>query len=93
MRLLKSSNFKNNNENSLLEFVEEALAFRRSVTITLMKSLQEAICSHQARSESLALAFNGEKSNEGRKKKKSCTFSLFITLHLNSILISHYTFD
>ncbi|KAG2648902.1 E3 ubiquitin-protein ligase BRE1-like 2 isoform X1 [Panicum virgatum] len=64
LRLLKSSNFKNNNENSLLEFVEEALAFRRSVTITLMKSLQEAICSHQARSESLALAFNGEKSNE-----------------------------
>ena len=70
MRLLKSSNFKNNNENNLLEFVEEALAFRHSVTITLMKSLQEAICSHQARSESLALAFNGEKSNEGRKKKE-----------------------
>ncbi|KAG2656404.1 hypothetical protein PVAP13_1KG078600 [Panicum virgatum] len=64
LRLLKSSNFKNNNENNLLEFVEEALAFRHSVTITLMKSLQEAICSHQARSESLALAFNGEKSNE-----------------------------
>ncbi|CAN6230537.1 unnamed protein product [Urochloa humidicola] len=64
LRLLKSSNFKNNNENSLLEFVEEALAFRRSVTLTLMKSLQEAISSHQARSESLALAFNGEKSNE-----------------------------
>ncbi|PAN04309.1 hypothetical protein PAHAL_1G057100 [Panicum hallii] len=29
-----------------------------------MKSLQEAICSHQARSEYLALAFNGQKSNE-----------------------------
>ncbi|CAO2166278.1 unnamed protein product [Urochloa humidicola] len=64
LRLLKSSNFKNNNENSLLEFVEEALAFRRSVTLTLMKSLQEAISSHQDRSESLALAFNGQKSNE-----------------------------
>ncbi|CAL5023660.1 unnamed protein product [Urochloa decumbens] len=64
LRLLKSSNFKNNNENSLLEFVEEALAFRRSVTVTLMKSLQVAVSSHQARSESLALAFNGQKSNE-----------------------------
>ncbi|CAL4889672.1 unnamed protein product [Urochloa decumbens] len=64
LRLLKSSNFKNNNENSLLEFVEEALAFRRSVTVTLMKSLQVAGSSHQARSESLALAFNGQKSNE-----------------------------
>ncbi|RLM80911.1 E3 ubiquitin-protein ligase BRE1-like 2 [Panicum miliaceum] len=64
LRLLKSSNFKHNNENSLLEFVEETLAFRRSVTVTLMKSLQEAICSHQARSEYLALAFNGQKSNE-----------------------------
>jgi len=57
-----------------LEFVEEALAFRHSVTITLMKSLQEAICSHQARSESLALAFNGEKSNEGRKKRNLVPF-------------------
>ncbi|KAF8783823.1 hypothetical protein HU200_000263 [Digitaria exilis] len=64
LRLLKSSNFKNNNEISLVEFVEQALAFRCSVTVTLMKSLQEAISSHQARSESLALAFNGQKSNE-----------------------------
>ncbi|OEL34837.1 E3 ubiquitin-protein ligase BRE1-like 2 [Dichanthelium oligosanthes] len=64
LRLLKASNFKNNNNNSLMEFVEEALAFRRSATVTLMKSLQEAISSHQARNESLTLAFNGQKSNE-----------------------------
>jgi len=73
-----------------LEFVEEALAFRRSVTITLMKSLQEAICSHQARSESLALAFNGEKSNEGRKKEILYLFSFHYSA---SKFYTHYTFD
>ncbi|KAL6878521.1 hypothetical protein ACP4OV_012691 [Aristida adscensionis] len=63
-RLLKSSNLKNCNNGGLLEFVEETLAFRRSATVTLMKSLQEAIASQQARSESLSLALNGQKSNE-----------------------------
>ncbi|KAL6648000.1 hypothetical protein ACP70R_012224 [Stipagrostis hirtigluma subsp. patula] len=63
-RLLKSSNLKNNNDSSSLEFVEEALAFRRSATVTLMKSLQEAIASQQARSEALSLALDGQKSNE-----------------------------
>ncbi|XP_062211518.1 E3 ubiquitin-protein ligase BRE1-like 2 isoform X2 [Phragmites australis] len=63
-RLLKSSNLKNNNDSSLLESVEEALAFRRSATVTLMKSLQEAIASQQARSDFLSLALNGQKSNE-----------------------------
>jgi E3 ubiquitin-protein ligase BRE1 len=63
-RLLKSTNLKNNNDSSLLQFVEENLAFRRSATVTLMKSLQEAIASQQARSEYLSLALNGQKSNE-----------------------------
>ncbi|KAL6593689.1 hypothetical protein ACP70R_048590 [Stipagrostis hirtigluma subsp. patula] len=63
-RLLKSSNLKNNSDSSSLEFVEEALAFRRSATVTLMKSLQEAIASQQARSEALSLALDGQKSNE-----------------------------
>jgi E3 ubiquitin-protein ligase BRE1 len=65
-RLLKSTNHKNNNDSSLLQFVEENLAFRRSATVTLMKSLQEAIASQQARSEYLSLALNGQKSNEGK---------------------------
>uniref|UniRef100_A0A0A9CQW2 E3 ubiquitin protein ligase n=1 Tax=Arundo donax TaxID=35708 RepID=A0A0A9CQW2_ARUDO len=63
-RLLKSSNLKNDNDSSLLEFVEETLAFRHSATVTLMKSLQEAIASQQARSEYLSSALNGQKSNE-----------------------------
>ncbi|GJN15236.1 hypothetical protein PR202_gb02131 [Eleusine coracana subsp. coracana] len=37
---------------------------RHSTTITLMKSLQEAIASQQARSEYLSVALNGQKSNE-----------------------------
>ncbi|XP_066378709.1 E3 ubiquitin-protein ligase BRE1-like 2 isoform X3 [Miscanthus floridulus] len=64
LRLLKSRNVRDNNDTSLLEFVEEALAFRCSATVTLMKSLQETISSEQARSESLSLALNGQKSNE-----------------------------
>lgn len=67
LRLLKSSNIRDNSDTSLLEFAEEALAFRCSATVTLMKSLQETISSQQAISESLSLALNGQKSNEGRK--------------------------
>ncbi|TVU46597.1 hypothetical protein EJB05_06140 [Eragrostis curvula] len=63
-RLLKSANLKNNNDSSLLQIVEENLAFRRSATVTLMKSLQEAIASQKTRSEYLSLALNGQKSNE-----------------------------
>lgn len=77
LRLLKSSSFINNKDNSLLEFVEEALACRHLATVTLMKSLQEAISSHQGRSEYLTLALSGQKSNEGKKKKRnlvSCPF-------------------
>ncbi|KAG8092228.1 hypothetical protein GUJ93_ZPchr0012g19682 [Zizania palustris] len=65
-RLLNSSNFRNNDENNLSEFVEEALALRYSTTVTLMKSLQEAFAIQQARSESLSLALNGQNSNEGK---------------------------
>jgi E3 ubiquitin-protein ligase BRE1 len=61
-----------------LEFVEEALACRQLATVTLMKSLQEAISSHQGRSEYLTLALSGQKSNEGKKKKKSCILSLLL---------------
>lgn len=64
LRLLMSTNLKNNRDNSLLQFVEENLAFRRSTTVTLMKSLQEAIASQKARSEYLSAALNGQKSNE-----------------------------
>ncbi|KAG0550731.1 hypothetical protein BDA96_01G363600 [Sorghum bicolor] len=64
LRLLKSSNIRDNSDTSLLEFVEEALAFRCSATITLMKSLQETISSQQAKSELLSLALNAQKSNE-----------------------------
>ncbi|GJM89759.1 hypothetical protein PR202_ga05978 [Eleusine coracana subsp. coracana] len=64
LRLLKSSNLKNNKDSNLLQSVEENLAFRHSTTITLMKSLQEAIASQQARSEYLSVALNGQKSNE-----------------------------
>lgn len=63
-RLLKSSNFRNNDDSNLLKFVEEALALRQSATVALMKSLQVAIAAQQARSESLSLALNGQKSNE-----------------------------
>jgi len=62
--LLKSNNFRKEDDNSLLEFAEDALALRRSATIALMRSLQEAIAAQQARSKSLSLALNGEKSNE-----------------------------
>lgn len=65
-RLLKSSNFRNNDGSNLLKFVEEALALRQSATVALMKSLQVAIAAQQARSESLSLALNGQKSNEGK---------------------------
>ncbi|ONL98848.1 E3 ubiquitin-protein ligase BRE1-like 2 [Zea mays] len=64
LRLLKTNNIRDNSDTSLLKFVEEALAFRSSATVTLMKSLQETISSQQARSESLSLALNGQKSNE-----------------------------
>jgi hypothetical protein len=60
-----------------LEFVEEALACRHLATVTLMKSLHEAISSHQGRSEYLTLALSGQKSNEGKKKIRnlvSCPF-------------------
>uniref|UniRef100_A0A3B6H4Z7 E3 ubiquitin protein ligase n=1 Tax=Triticum aestivum TaxID=4565 RepID=A0A3B6H4Z7_WHEAT len=63
--LLKSNNYGKKDDNSLLEFAEEALALRRSATLALMRSLQEAIAAQQARSEYLSLALNGEKSNEG----------------------------
>ncbi|VAH68737.1 unnamed protein product [Triticum turgidum subsp. durum] len=62
--LLKSNNYGKKGDNSLLEFAEEALALRRSATLALMRSLQEAIAAQQARSEYLSLALNGEKSNE-----------------------------
>ncbi|XP_051192611.1 E3 ubiquitin-protein ligase BRE1-like 2 isoform X3 [Lolium perenne] len=62
--LLKSKNSRNNDGSSLLKFVKEALASRHSATVALMRSLQEAIAAQQARSESLSLALNGEKSNE-----------------------------
>ncbi|GJN40850.1 hypothetical protein PR202_gn00261 [Eleusine coracana subsp. coracana] len=65
LRLLKSSNLKNNKDSNLLQSVEENLAFRHSTTVTLMKSLQEAIVSQQARSEYLSVALNGQKSSEG----------------------------
>uniref|UniRef100_J3N3Z7 E3 ubiquitin protein ligase n=2 Tax=Oryza brachyantha TaxID=4533 RepID=J3N3Z7_ORYBR len=63
-RLLNTSNFKNNDDNNLSKFVEEALALRYSTTVTLMKSLQEAFAVHQARSESLSLALTGAITNE-----------------------------
>lgn len=66
---MKSSNIRNNSDISLLKFVEEALAYRCSATVTLMKSLQETISLQKTRSESLTLALNGQKSNEGRKGK------------------------
>jgi E3 ubiquitin-protein ligase BRE1 len=66
--LLKSKNYRNNDNSSLLKFVKEALALRYSATVALMRSLQEAIAAQQARSESLSLALNGEKSNEGKEK-------------------------
>ena len=53
----------------MLEFAEEALALRRSATLALMRSLQEAIAAQHARSEYLSLALNGGKSNEGKDKK------------------------
>ncbi|CAM0953283.1 unnamed protein product [Alopecurus aequalis] len=62
--LLKSNNSRNNDDNSLLKFVKEALTLRHSATVALMRSLQEAIATQQARSESLLLALNGEKPNE-----------------------------
>ncbi|KAL5232002.1 hypothetical protein ABZP36_030778 [Zizania latifolia] len=63
-RFLNSSNFRNNDENSLSKFVKEALDLRYSTTVSLMKSLQEAFAIQQARSESLSLALNGQNSNE-----------------------------
>ncbi|VAH84674.1 unnamed protein product [Triticum turgidum subsp. durum] len=62
--LLKSNNYGKKDDNSMLEFAEEDLALRRSATLALMRSLQEAIAAQQARSEYLSLALNGEKSNE-----------------------------
>ncbi|XBI31950.1 hypothetical protein VPH35_055463 [Triticum aestivum] len=62
--LLKSNNYGKKDDNSMLEFAEEALALRHSATLALMRSLQEAIAAQQARSEYLSLALNGEKSNE-----------------------------
>ena len=67
--LLKSNNYGKKDDNTLLGFAEEALALRRSATLALMRSLQEAIAAQQARSEHLSLALNGEKSNEGKDKK------------------------
>uniref|UniRef100_A0A0D9XLD6 E3 ubiquitin protein ligase n=1 Tax=Leersia perrieri TaxID=77586 RepID=A0A0D9XLD6_9ORYZ len=64
LRLLNTSNFRNNDGSSLSKFVEEALALRYSTTATLMKSLQEAFAVQQARSESLSLALNGANSIE-----------------------------
>ncbi|VAH84757.1 unnamed protein product [Triticum turgidum subsp. durum] len=63
--LLKSNNYGKKGDNSWLEFAEEALALRRSATLALMRSLQEAIAAQQARSEYLSSALNAEKSNEG----------------------------
>lgn len=77
--LLKSNNSRNNDDSSLLNFVKEALALRHSATVALMRSLQEAIATQQARSESLALALNGEKSNEG--KDEMCLPSIFLSSH------------
>ncbi|VAH84752.1 unnamed protein product [Triticum turgidum subsp. durum] len=62
--LLKSNNYGKKGDNSWLEFAEEALALRRSATLALMRSLQEAIAAQQARSEYLSSALNAEKSNE-----------------------------
>ncbi|KAE8784822.1 E3 ubiquitin-protein ligase BRE1-like 2 [Hordeum vulgare] len=59
--LLKSNNYGKKDDSSFLEFAEEALALRRSATLALMRSLQEAIAAQQARSEHLSLALNGEK--------------------------------
>ena len=67
--LLKSNNYGKKGDNSWLEFAEEALALRRSATLALMRSLQEAIAAQQARSEYLSLALNGEKSNESKDNK------------------------
>jgi E3 ubiquitin-protein ligase BRE1 len=77
--LLKSKNSRNNDGSSLLKFVKEALASRHSATVALMRSLQEAIAAQQARSESLSLALNGEKSNEGKEIVLSLHFSLHCT--------------
>uniref|UniRef100_A0A804LLQ3 E3 ubiquitin protein ligase n=1 Tax=Zea mays TaxID=4577 RepID=A0A804LLQ3_MAIZE len=55
LRLLKTNNIRDNSDTSLLKFVEEALAFRSSATVTLMKSLQETISSQQARNVIVAL--------------------------------------
>jgi E3 ubiquitin-protein ligase BRE1 len=77
--LLKSKNSRNNDGSSLLKFVKEALALRHSATVALMRSLQEAIAAQQARSESLSLALNGEKSNEG--KETNIVLSLHFSLH------------
>jgi E3 ubiquitin-protein ligase BRE1 len=81
--LLKSKSSRNNDNSSLLKFVKEALALRHSATVALMMTLQEAIAAQQARSESLSLALNGEKSNEGKKSS--------IVLYLRFSL--HYTFN
>ncbi|KAK3146977.1 hypothetical protein QOZ80_3BG0276090 [Eleusine coracana subsp. coracana] len=64
LRLLKSSNLKNNRDSNLLLSVEENLACRYSTTVTLMKSMQEAIASQQARSEYLSVVLSGQKSSE-----------------------------
>lgn len=62
--LLKSKNYRNNDDSSMLKFVEEALALRHRATAALMRSLQEGIAAQHARSESLSLALNGRKPNE-----------------------------
>jgi E3 ubiquitin-protein ligase BRE1 len=81
--LLKSKSSRNNDDSSLLKFDKEALALRHSATVALMMTLQEAIAAQQARSESLSLALNGEKSNEGKKS------SIVLYLHFSL----HYTFN
>lgn len=81
MRLLKSTNLKSDTHSNLLQFVEEHLAFRRSTTVILMKSLQEAIASQKARSEYLSVALNGQKSNEGKENENFGPFPLLFALH------------
>lgn len=63
-RLLKTSIAEKNGENITIELIRQALASRHLYTMDLMKQLEEAIAAQRAKTDSLALASQGNLSLE-----------------------------
>lgn len=64
-RLLKVGPVEKNGERGIAKYIQEALAARRSYTMSLMNQLEETIAAQRAKTDSLVLASQGELSSEG----------------------------